>query len=248
MANHAANDIGYYLLIEEKHRADLAGLRKWGNLKTAFEENFIWVKDFDYAQVFSLQVKSIPYKKLFYSRNGKLFPLNSLLPDRNIPALLWTPIDRALPVKLPLFNHNYFGIHEKIAVNLVPGETEAAASAMITGIDVLESYIQTAAAIRLQKLKWTILNNDKVLLVGTPLLPLKGNVYWQRRDFLLPAGYDLELPLLTEAFNNTINPWHDALVIWNSDSTYFTVEKSDLRPLSLSSFRFSMQKLSAGTF
>lgn len=245
MAQDASNDINYYLVIDGIHKADLANIRHWNNLKIAFDENRVWVKDFSYAQINSIEVKSIPYKKSFYAKHGKLFLQGSLLPDRNIPSLLWTPIDRAIPIRLPSFNHNYFGVQEKVPINLVPSDREEEAVAMITGIVALQQYIETAPAIRLQKLMWVILDNDKVLLHGRPLLPIAGNVFWKQKDFLIPAGFNFDLFLLIDPLNNLINPKNNYLVVWDTVGTYFLVDKNDMQPLSISSFRSSHQYLSS---
>lgn len=242
MAQNAPNDINYFLVIHESKKEDLASVRPWSNLKIAFEEKFIWVKDFDFAQINSLEVKCIPYKTIYYSKQGKLYLLNSLLPDRNIPNLLWTNIDRAITIKLPSFNHNYFGLNENIATRIVACEYEHEAEIMITSITSLQQYIETAPAIRLQKLKWVILNNDKVLIIGKPMLPINGNVYWKKDNAILPTGFNFEFPLLTDVIHSTINPENQFLVIWNTDNTYALIDKDEFEPLSLSSFRLSVNK------
>jgi len=244
MEKNVADDITYYLVIDAMHKTDLANIRPWHNLKVGIEENRIWVKDFDYAQVNSLEVKSIPYKTIYYSKNGKLFLLNSQLQDRNIPNVLWTPIERALPVKLPAFNHNYFGISEKLTIHIVESEKEAESVAMITDLNTLETYLNAAPTIRLKTIKWVILDEDKVFLWGTPLLPINGKIYWQQNDLIIPGGYDLDLHLVAGSINDLINPDRKYLVVWDKDSRYFLIDKKDLQPLSLSSFRASIQQVS----
>jgi len=243
MAKDAPNDITFFIALDEAHKDYLAAIRHWSNLKIAFDAPMVWVKDIDYAQLNSLEAKSIPFKTAFYTRDGKLFLLNSNLPDRNIPSLLWTPIDRAIPIKMPSFNHNYFGIEEKISIHLVPSDKESEAVAMITDLKILQQYIETAAGIRLQKISWAILNDNKAFLLGKPLLPIDGDVFWRRGDALIPAGHDFDLYSLTESANQLLNPEKDAWIIWNTDSTYFLIQKDEIRPLSLSSFRLSMQQL-----
>jgi hypothetical protein len=244
MAKDAANDLSYFLLIDAQYLSDLGHISPWKNLKVAFEGSQIWVRDFDYAQIHSVEVKTMPYKTLFYSQGGKLLRLNSLLPDRNVPGVLWTPIERALPVRLPALNHNYFGLDERLSIQLVPSEHEAAAVAMITTLETLRTYIITAPAIRLQQLQWTILGTDRVLLLGQPVLPVAGAVFWSRSGFLLPAGYDFDLYLLAETLLQKLDPDHTQWLVWNTDNTYFPVEKSDLQPLSLGSFRAGLRQLS----
>ncbi len=240
MAKNAENDIKYFLQIEKIYQDDLANIRLWQNLKMAFDEDKIWIKDFDYVQINSLEVKSIPYKTIFYEKSGKLFLQNSRLPERNVPSLLWASIERALPVRLPSFNHNYFGVNETININIIPSESEAEAVGMITKITNLSTYIQTAPAIRLQNLRWTILNNDKVFIIGKPLLPITGETFWQRKDFLLPTGYDFDLHILSDILANKLNPDKDSFVIWNKDNNYFLIHRNDFQNLSIGSFRESV--------
>jgi hypothetical protein len=241
MANHVTNDLNYYLVVAKTNKSDLARIRQWNNLKAAIEDDSVWVKDFDQEQITSIEVKSIPYKILYYSSQNKLHLLNSLLPERLVPSLLWTPIDRALPISLPSFNHNYFGVPDKITTQLVECGREEKAVAMITSISLLKEYIMNAPTIRLEKIKWVILENEQVMLMGNPPLPIKGDVFWNREEFLLPAGYDFELFSLSKIFNNAINPSKNYWVLWHTDNTYSVIPKDSLQALSVSSFRLTLQ-------
>ena len=242
MAKNASDDLTYYLVIDSVHKSDLARIRVWANLKVGFNDNEIWVKDFDYAQINSVEVKSIPYKKIFYGRQNQLFFLDSRLPEHVIPSLLWTPIDRALAITLPSFNHNYFGIHENISMRLVRRIEETDVVAMVTSVDVVKEYIATAPAVRLDRIRWTIIDGEKIFLLGKPLLPISGETYWQRMDFLLPAGFDFEFFLLTEVVHKKINPARDHWIIWNEGNFYSRIPKESLQPLTLGSFRLNTIK------
>ena len=244
MAPDAANGLTWYLLLHTSRGSDLGAIRHWSNLKIGYEENQIWVKGFTLEQVEAVEVKSLPYKTIFYEHQNKIYRQNSLLPDQPIPNVLWTPISRGLPVTLPGFNHHYFGISEKIEVRIIPAKEEHAAVALITTLEKLQAYLVTAPVIRLKNTNWAILDGAKVLLIGTPLLPVPGEAFWKRKDFLLPAGFDFDLFILAEALNNIINPNGQNWIIWNPGSSYFTVPKNALKPLSLSSFRLSLPEYS----
>lgn len=230
----------YFVCIQKQDEDFLAKIRHWINIKMAFEGDFIWIKDLSTEQIQSFEIKTIPSHILYYAQNGKLFLHNSLLPNRNIPALLWTPIERALPVKLPAFNHNYFGTKEKININLIVSYIENEAFAMVTTISILDEYIQTAPKIRLQNISWALAEEDKLILFGQPILPIRGEILWRNKDFLIPAGYDFELHLLADQLNDMINPKKDAWVVWDTDGNYFLIPKQISKPLSLSSFRLSV--------
>lgn len=231
----------YYLLIKEVYRDDLAAVRPWQNLKLAYDRDEIWIRDLSYVQVESPEVKCIPYKTLYYEHEGKLYLLNSELPDRTIPSLLWTPIERALPVKLPSLNHNYFGVNQHVDLCLVPAESEHEAEVMIVGIDTLEAYLESAPAVRLGPLSWTLLNHDKALVAGKPMLPVNAEVYWRSGHFIIPTGYEFELDMLCLAMNELLNPYNDSWIVWHADNRYALIGKDDLEPLSLGSFRATRQ-------
>lgn len=242
MAKDAANDLVYYLVLDEAHKDHLAAIRPWQNLKLAYDQQLIWIRDLSYVQVESAEVKCIPYKTIYYERHGKLCLYNSLLPERHVPPLLWTPIERALPVKLPSFNHNYFGLEEKVTLQLIPSDTEYEAEVMITSVATLKQYLEAAPAIRMGQLTWTLLNSDQVLLAGTPFLPIDGKAYWRKDHFIIPAGFEFELDMLCPGMNELLNPDNDSWILWHTDNSYALIEKDALQALSLGSFRATCHK------
>ncbi len=237
MAQNITKRINYFLRIDIDNKEDLASIRKWNNLKVAFDKNSIWINNFESYQIDSIEVKAIPKKNLFYSKNGKLFLLHSLLPDCKEPNLLWTPIERALPIQITKFNHNYFGLTEKIEIKLVKDTSEKEVQVLYTSLEKLLIYVETAPKIRLEKIKWILINNEDVLLFGKPILPINAAAFWMYGNTVIPVGYKIELEILQEVINKKINPENDSWIIWNKEASYYKVDKSLLKKLSLSSVR-----------
>lgn len=242
MAQDVTSGIGHYLVIKEERESDLAAIRKWKNLKVATDKDLIWVSNFEDVQIASVEVKSIPEKQIYYSKNGKLYPQNSLLPAGNEPRFLWTPIERAFPLRLTNYNHNFFGIEEKITISIIESENPREAAAMLVNLEQFNGYMQTASAIRLKNLKWVILNDTDALVFGTPLLPLNGEVYWRNQDHFLPIGHDFELYELSAIIGKKFDPETLNWIVWNKASTYFLIEKTMIQPLTIGSFRKSIQR------
>ena len=138
MANHVTNHVIYYLYIKSQFKIDLAGIRHWNNLKVGFENDDIWVKDLDYVQINSVDVKSIPYKTLYYENDGKLFLVNSQLPHCKVPSLLWTAINRAFPITLPPLNHNLFEINSTAKLEIIPSSLEQESVGILVDLLVLK--------------------------------------------------------------------------------------------------------------
>jgi hypothetical protein len=243
MASDAADNLNYFLLLEEDHQLFLGGIRHWNNLKVGFNEQGIWIKDFDYAQIQSTEVKTIPFKKVFYEKNGRLFPLNSLLPEGIVPTLIWTPIDRAIPIVLPSLNHNYFGVNEPLTIRLVAAESEKESVAMIVDLDILVDYLEHVSEVRLKNLLWCILDDYTACIVGTPLLSIQGEVFWQSDVFLIPSGFDLELYVLKEELKNLLEVGDSDRIIWLRSGNYLKLAHSDLQPLSRASFRMNIKSI-----
>jgi len=239
MAKDVANNLNYFLLLDEKDQSYLGSIRHWENLKVGFDEQRIWLKDLDYAQMLSVEIQTLPSKKIYSEKEGKLFPVGSLLPEGRVPSVMWTPIDRAFPVKMPSLNHNYFGLNDSIEIQLVETANEQASYALLVSLKDLESYLETAASVRLKDLSWTILNEKNALIIGTPILPLEGAAFWLDGQFLFPAGFSLELRSLNRQLETLLEIGAGDLVLWHVSGTYTLIRENELESLTRSSFQLT---------
>ncbi|WP_431215286.1 hypothetical protein ACQ86N_11580 [Puia sp. P3] len=242
MAEDPSNDVSYFLEIGRPHLDYLGPVRHWSQLRTAAAEDAYWVRGLTAEQLESTEIRSIPLKKIYYMRDDQsqlLFPIGAAVPVKRLPSgLLWTPLEKAMPLEYPSYNHNYFGLSEKLPVRLAASSNEEDPVAMLVSARLLGGYIKTAPAVRLEPLSWVIVD-DQALLLGNPLLPLPGKSYWRRGNHLLPAGLDLEWPLLAETLDRQMNPQGDCWLVWEEHGGYLEVKKESFRPLSISSFRLS---------
>lgn len=239
MAEHAANNITeYWLEIPAAYKQLLGNIRHWDNLRAAFEGESLWVRDISNDQAESALIKGLPYSKLYYAREGLLFPKGSLLPSGKMPHALWSPLAYAIPVYMPSLNHNYFGISQAIAVNIIQSQQEQPVYAVLAQKEGAGTYITTAPKVRLSMLKWVVVGNE-LLITGTPLLPVKGRSYWMCNDFLIPCGFEFELPLLAKKFKQKTDPHNHMVILWLEDNTYVCIRREDFMPLSISSFRLT---------
>jgi hypothetical protein len=243
MAEDPSNGMTWLLEIGQQHLDHLGPIRHWGQLKIAASPGVYWVAGLTSDQLMAPAIKSIPFKSIYYTAGQRLFPQGGFVPVKKLPLdLVWMPLEKGLPLTLPSFNHNYFGIPEKINIRLAASRKEEEAVALLTSKRLLADYILSAPAVRLTSLRWVIVD-DEVLILGKPLLPLPGESYWERGDFLLPVGLDLEWPALAEMLNRELNPDGDKRLVWDRDSRYWVIAKEQFAPLSISSFRLTMAGL-----
>lgn len=240
MAADTSDHIIYYLSIEDKYRGLLGEVRAWENLKIATEGSLVWVMGFSLTQVESVIVQSIPYKQIYYAQDNKLFPYNSMLPDRDVPALLWTPIQRGIPIKLPDFNHNYFGVDELLQIKLVPSKVEQQPYGLLCELSALGEYIKQAPAIRLASLVWVRVEDKQALILGTPFLPIEGTAFWKLGQHLLPLGYEFEEPLLQQVLTELLDETAQNWMLWDVHHSFSEVKRACFQKLSISSYRLSI--------
>ena len=237
MASHSANGLTFYLSLPPEDKDYLGAVRHWTNVKIGFDEEAVWLKDLSPVQVDSIEIKSLPHKHIFYAQDAQLFLKGSLLPHGALPSLLWTPIDRGLPVQLPSFNHNYFGLNNKAEITLCGSDEEREPYGLMTNLKDLQRYAQTAPAVRLRGLQWAVTGEENAMIVGAPLLPLQGEAFCRSGDFLFPAGYGLSLPRLRETLQEALSPEGDSWIVWNKKGTYWKIHKEALSALSIASVR-----------
>jgi hypothetical protein len=240
MAIDASDHLMFYLFIEKNYQQSIGGFRHWDNLKVGFDEQGVWIKNLDLPQIQSKEIQTIPQKRIFYEKGGRLFPLNSLLPEGVVPSLMWTSIDRAFPVKLPSLNHNFFGVNDTLDIQLIPVENEKHSVAMIADLDILGEYLTYVPDVRLKNLSWCILDDYTACILGTPLLSIQGEVFWQDDAIFLPAGYDIDLGSLREEMKNLLELVNDEFLLWLKSGSLLKLSREDFRPLSRASYRLSL--------
>jgi len=217
----------------------LGSIRDWKNVQIALEEEVIWLKGFTEEQAASPEIQQLPNFLLYELRDALLFRRNALVPSKKVrTALLWTPIDKALRLTFPLSNNNFFGIDEKIEVTLKPSEEERAAVALLSSIAEIKDFIITQPKFRLEKINWTVLN-DNALFLGTPLLSFPGETFWEKDGHLLPTGFDFEFKNMSSLLQKKYNADLDQWLLWNEVGSMLAIDKNNFRKLSVSSFRLT---------
>jgi len=217
----------------------LGSIRDWKNVQVALDDEVIWLKDFNEEQAVSPEIQQLPDILLYELREGLLFRKEALVPSKKMrTALLWSSIDKAMRLSFPASNQNYFGIHEKINIQLIPSDEEQPAAALLCSIASIKEEIPALPKFKLEPIHWMVID-DHALFVGTPLLSLPGKSFWTKNGHLLPAGFDFEFKNTSLILQQKYNPELDHWLVWNEDGSYTAILTNDFRPLSVSSFRLT---------
>lgn len=240
MAKDSAGSLKQFWAELPKADEDFLGaIRDWKNIQIALEDEKIWLKGFTDEQAVSSEIQQLPNFILYELREGLLFRKDALVPSKKVrTALLWMPIDKALRLAFPLSNNNFFGIEEKVVVQLKPSEEEQPSSALLCSISDIKETIIALPKFKLEKLDWIIIN-DQALFMGTPLLSFPGKTFWTKDGHLLPTGFDFEFKNMSSLLQRKYNVTHEQWLLWNEDGSVLHINKDDFRKLSVSSFRLT---------
>lgn len=231
----------FFLSIPAENKNSLASIRHWEQLKLATKDQEIWVKGFSQEQIESTTVKCMSHKTIFVEKELLLFTINGLVPVKKLPSgLLWSPIDIALPLDRFKYNNNFFGIQDKLELKLVPDHNPKKTMALLVDFDDIEAYIEQVPAIRLNSLSWCRID-DQIMIFGEPLLPIKGKSFWLINNMLLPSGWNFEYSSLSKVFSRHLKDQFQTLIYLN-ENEYIIVPNSNIRPLTIGSFRLTYSK------
>ena len=241
MAGDTPDGLTYYLSIPKQHLSKLLSIRHWEELSMATDEDLIWVRNITQVHLDSLEIRAMPFRVLYYRENHQLFPLGGLLPERNIPSLLWSPIRRGLPIRLPAQVKKSLTVTTGMKIKLIKTEELQESTALLLDVHTLAKYMESAPTFRLQGLSWLIMAAEKALVFGKPLLPLPGEAFWSQGNFLIPAGHQPEFPILSSMLQQELDATGGNFLIWDSKGEVRKISRNDLKPLTIYSFRETMK-------
>lgn len=229
----------FWAEIPRKDEEYLGSIRNWNNVQIAMEQDVIWLKGFTTEQAASPEIRQLPNFLLYELKEGLLFRQNALVPSKKVrTALLWTPIDKALRLTFPPSNYNFFGIDEKVEIMLKPSEEEHPVVGLLCSLAEIKDSLIAQPKFRLEGINWIVID-DKALFLGNPLLSLPGKAFWEKDGHLLPAGFDFEFKNLSFLLQRKYNAAFDQWLLWNEEGSVLSLNKSDFRKLSASSFRLT---------
>lgn len=233
----------HILVLRAAHREALGAVRAVPGLRAAEAEGQLWLRGLPAAEALPLAVQALPaVARYTLDAPGYLFEPGRLAPSRQLPTLAWQPLDEWLPLELP--TAALPGQHPpSYTVRLVPSARAAVGAALLTTLAEWLRYAEGAPAVRLQPLRFAAAADGRVLVLGTPLPPLPGQEHWLHEGLLLPAGFDLEAPVLAPLLARLLNPAGDALLLFAPDGSHECIPQAHLLPVTRAAVRLTAAAL-----
>ncbi len=229
------------LVLAAADRDTLGAVRAVPGLQVAGAAGQLWLRGLPASGELPLAVRALPATAVYaLDAAGRLFPAGSRTPTAQLPALAWQPIREFLPLEMPTAALPGQAA-PRYRVRLVPSARAEAGAALLTTLAAWREYADGAPEIRLTRLRFAVADDRRVLLLGTPLPPIIGQELWLREGLLLPAGFDVEAPLLAPLLARQLNPAGDALLLFAADGSWERILNEELVPATRSAVRLTAE-------
>ena len=210
-----------FLLLAEKDAPALGAVRTLPGAQAARHEGHIWLRIDEGKGGLPLMVKQLPAVQTYTATpDGLLFPPGRSTPVGTLPRLVWQPLPDFAPVELP---PSALPAEVKAQVpgfRLVASGRGERSIALLTDWPTWAQWADGAPEARLHRLRFAVSSNRQVLVIGDMLPPIPGQEYWNRDLLLLPAGYDLEFPVLAVLAKQRLAPDNDAVILLDPSGTW----------------------------
>lgn len=239
MEGNAREHLEYWISIPVQFEESLFLIRNMIHLKMAKDFDHIWIRGFTEVEINNASVLQLNSISRFYLKNTHLFKMGERLPYCIEPSLLWTPIQRFLKLSLPKENFNLFDYSEEILFKIKPSKEIIQTNVSVLSVKDLSDYVRSAPRIRLSHLKWTILNNQKAMIIGLPILPINGEDYYLKDGFIIPCGWKPEFENIISHFQNLLE-MDTFYYLVETDHSLLKIKKSSFTFLSRGSVKLSI--------
>lgn len=204
------------IVLSEHHAAALGTVRTFPGLEAAAVDQQIWLRGIPAGEP-DPKISQLPaVQTYFMDKQERLFEPGTLTPTATLPPLEWQPLVSFIKVTLPISAlPGVMGKPQR--VKLARHSHMVDSTALLTTLEAWEEYATSAPLIRLQHLYFAVSENNEVLIVGAPLVPLPGKSYSIKNNILLPVGYDFDPPVIAELVAAELNPENDGLLLFHQN-------------------------------
>lgn len=201
------------IVLAEADREALGHVRTITGLQVGLQIGKIWLRGIlvDEGEI-DLRIRQLPALQRYFCEEGMLFLPDALTPVAHLPKLNWQPLQAHMPLDLP--TAAYAGEStQRIPLRLVPAKQEQPAVALRCALDHLQAWADAAAEVRIGRLRIAVDAEGTAFVMGHPLPNVPGTSFWNCDGLLLPAGMELEFPMLAPVILAKVNPTKENLVL-----------------------------------
>jgi hypothetical protein len=126
------------------------------------------------------------------------------------------------------------GLPATVPLRLVRSSEEREADLLLTTFDEFRRFAIDVAQVRLERLRFAVTAEGRVLVQGTPLPPIPGRRFVLHQGVAVPAGFAWQPAVGADVLSRRLGVSGDALVLWNEDDTVTRLHTEQLIPVTRS--------------
>lgn len=230
-------------IVALKDKETLASVRNLPGLQAAIHNQEIWIMGIVVAEKEDPATAQIPsIHNYVIGNDGLLFPIGGKTPVGRLPELTWKTIKELLSIEMPVAA--YAGkLPQPYEIALVASEDAKEVYATLLPLHDWLKASQTLPEARLREIQFALSVRNEVLVLNSPLTPVRGQHFWRSGQCLIPLGFGFEPPLLALLLEEKLEIGEDTLLLFDTVGGYQVVPNENFIPGS----RVAINLLSAQT-
>lgn len=188
--NEPAAFATWALELADREMAVVASLRTRTGVRAAVLTTKAWLCGTDSSAETIALLKRIPGAVFYRVDAAALLRRDGRqLPEGTLPNAAWLPLQDLLPVQVPIVVANA-GV-EALRLELSASDEERPVAGLLLAWEDLRTWVDHAPAHRCTPLRIARRTDGQVLVLGSPLPPLRGTPMWAFGPVLIPCGMAL---------------------------------------------------------
>jgi MoxR-vWA-beta-propeller ternary system protein len=222
-------------------------LRLLPGVEAALVADDLWLRGAKLRDDDERQLREIPGAERFaIGDDAELIPPGARVPIGWLPEAQWLPLPEFARLELALAPLQHSPPRQQPLV-LAGDDVERPIAAILTSIDALSEYADSAPLVRLLRLKFLASSDGRVLIVGAPLPPLAGERFWESEGIFVAAGYRWQPAIDALLVRRALGLAENELAMWRADGTWERASREDLVLARRDAVRATREGLQDGT-
>lgn len=230
---------GWALTLSTTDAASLAPFRLAPGLEVAVIGTRLWLRGPAAGDDFKDRLRSLPARERYeWIAPGQLRRHGSRIPCDRFPDARWEPLATWLDVRLPTAALPA-PLPRPVEPRIVRSSVERAADLLLTDWQEWAGWVFTAPRVRIERLRFAVDDQRRVLVWGTPLPPIRGDRYCVHESIAVPAGHEWTPAVEPGVLRRLLRIGADALVLWEADGHIIRLHREQFINASVSAVRAS---------
>ncbi|MEZ6133040.1 MAG: hypothetical protein R3C59_30585 [Planctomycetaceae bacterium] len=189
-----------------------AVLRSEPDVKVAVVDNRLWLQGRHADESLLQRLSTLADGPVFrVDEQNRLTPIRQTVPTGKLASATWMDVNRFFTPVLPVaaVPHGQFA---RCTLQLQRSPDVRPAQLLVCDASLFLDWAVTAPEVRLRCLKYAVCRSTsvRVLVMGQPLPPLTGSLFWLAGQVALPLGYAWQPELDVAAMNAVLfSQWED---------------------------------------